>query len=374
MNIILGSLFLFLSFFTKQDGGALAFLIAFFLFSYHAILDKNWKDIALFLGLYGLWIAVFFLPFVAHGIGYWFNLGQEPHNSRIRLIDFIEVILTESMWEKFYLAAILAVFMVKAQHLRAYLNNKPDFTFFLFALGILVEALLFQVTSYTPPNNNIFFHSFAFAFLLSQLQNKFNFSQIKNLAPILVLVMIWWSGTYSKYIIRIAKRALPESSSVDYEEISRNSFMIKEESNTVKRSEWIFSDLRAFRGIYMPESTVKGIERVMQMSEIKKNSPSVLNMTELTPLAYEIGFELEKGKPLWYHKGVGIFQPQVDEYVQEIKDGKYEMVLFEYIPTLNNFYPDEVREALKEYYQLKDSFLAPRTPTNADIEVYVRKK
>ena len=161
---------------------------------------------------------------------------------------------------------------------------------------------------------------------------------------------------------------------VDEDAISKNTYMVSERmENNINMSEWVYSDLRAFKGIYMPESTVKGMKRLMEMEEIRSEDPKVLNMTELTPLAHEIGFELEKNKPLWYHKGVGMFQREVDQYVEEIKTGKYDVVLFETIPYLNNFFPDEVHDALKEFYHLEDRFLAPRRPTDSHVEVYVRK-
>ena len=47
--------------------------------------------------------------------------------------------------------------------------------------------------------------------------------------------------------------------------------------------------------------------RLMGMPLVKNNKNlKVLNMTELTPLAAEMPFELERGSyyPLWFHKGV----------------------------------------------------------------------
>ena len=99
-------------------------------------------------------------------------------------------------------------------------------------------------------------------------------------------------------------------------------------------------------------------------------------MWELTPLAAEIPFKLETGAsyPLWFHQGVGMFDKQTDMFADRIKNNYYDLVLFEYIPYLNNFYPYKVREALQQYYQKVDSFVAPRKPTpNAWVEVYIRK-
>ena len=188
------------------------------------------------------------------------------------------------------------------------------------------------------------------------------------------LIMLWWSGAYWKYIDRKIQRIFPELTQVEEGKISKTTYALSEKSNNIGMEKWVFSNLKSFDKIYMPQSTVEGIARILQMEEIKKENPKVLNMSELTPLAYEIGYEMELKKPLWYHKGVGIFQPQINEYIDAIENEYYDVVLFEIIPYLNNFYPDEVREALKSNYSLVDQFLAPRRPTDSYIEVYAKKK
>ncbi len=112
----------------------------------------------------------------------------------------------------------------------------------------------------------------------------------------------------------------------------------------------------------------------MQMPVFKNKNANVLNMTELTSLDYELGYKLNKGEdyPLWYHLGVCMFNKQCDTFCNKIKDKEYDVVLYEYIPSLNNFYPFRVRDSLQVYYKKVDSFLAPRRPTNGTIEVYVK--
>jgi len=51
-----------------------------------------------------------------------------------------------------------------------------------------------------------------------------------------------------------------------------------------------------------------------------------------------------------------------------------DVVLFENIPILNNFYPFRIRDSLQLHYQKVDSFLAPRRPTNGTIEIYLKKQ
>jgi hypothetical protein len=99
-------------------------------------------------------------------------------------------------------------------------------------------------------------------------------------------------------------------------------------------------------------------------------------MSELTPLAAEMPFALEKNPrlPLWYHLGVGMFNRQADTLSTRIREHHYDLILFEYIPTLNNFYPFRLRDSLQLHYRLADAFLAPRRgpETKGNIEVYIR--
>jgi hypothetical protein len=139
-------------------------------------------------------------------------------------------------------------------------------------------------------------------------------------------------------------------------------------------SQWKFSNLPVFEKIYMPAPTVDGIERLLKMPMVTGSKDlKVLNMTELTPLAVAIPYQLEKGPntPLWYHLGVSMFNQQAKAYEQKIARHYYDLVLFEYVPSLNNFYPFRVRDSLAIYYNKIDSFPAPRQGnTQGIIEVY----
>ena len=100
-------------------------------------------------------------------------------------------------------------------------------------------------------------------------------------------------------------------------------------------------------------------------------------MSELTTLAAEIPFELEAGSdyPLWFHRGVGMFEKETNMFADRVKNNYYDLVLFEYVPYSNNIYPFSVREALLENYNRVDTFPVPRNPSShAWIEIYVQKK
>ena len=389
LYLALAALFVFLSIFTKQDGGGLALLLCLALLLYNSLYEKRWWDIPLFLGLLLLVAVIFIAPLTRYGFGYWFNHGQPPHNSRLAVSDFAEEILGASQWIKFYLLLIVLSLVPALRNFRAFWQNKTAMLFTLLTLGILAEAALFQVTSYTPPDNNIFFHSFAFAFLCARFSaiQQVDLGRRKAFIAGALLVLLWWSGTFWKYIDRIVARIFPPAATTETipgypapgEEnvVSRRNFMLNTDTtHDVPTSQWIFSSLPEFEKIYMPPSTVQGMERVLNMPVVKekKDGIKVLNMTELTPLAHAMPFRLETGQdqPLWYHLGVGMFNRQLEAFTQKVRQHHYDLVLYEYAPSLNNFFPFALRDELKKHYRQVDQFLAPRRPTNATIEVYVR--
>ncbi|RYY53920.1 MAG: hypothetical protein EOO09_16285, partial [Chitinophagaceae bacterium] len=366
--LALTAVFVIFSFLTKQDSGALALLLAYALLLYYSIAARQWKGLVLFTASLAVAAAVIIWPLTRYSMGYWFNHGQAPHSSRFSLFEILNDFFLYSQWMKFYLFIIVILSIAWFRNWKELLVDRKKTIFLLLTLGIIAEAAILQVTSYTPPDNNIFYHSFAFAFIFSLLASllKIDYSKLKPLAVGLAGLMLWWSGIFWKYISRIAERALPSAEAVagnGENVVNRKTYMISHEAPEVTDADWTFSKLPAFRKIYMPRSTVEGIDRLMADPRVKgKAGLKLLNMSELTPLATEIPFELEKGPgvPLWYHLGVAMFNKQADLYEQRIAGKYYDVVLFEHIPNLNNFYPFRVRDALQKHYQKIDSFMAPR--------------
>jgi hypothetical protein len=377
----LSAFFIFCSFFTKQDSGGLAFLLAFVLLAYNCYYEKQWRPLALFVASYVIVALAIILPLRQYNFDYWFNHGQPPHSSRFSAFDIIDDFFSYSQWIKFYLLIIAFLVIAYFKNWKSFLSDKKAAIFLLLTLGILAEASILQVTSYTPPDNNIFFHSFAFAFVISYLILflKIDLSRLKPLLLGVATLLLWWSGVFWKYIQRIAERTLvnkttPASSSENL--ITKDTYVIKPPTNEVPMSEWTFTGLKSFHKIYMPKPTVEGIKRLLANDSVRNNpNLRVLNMTELTPLAVEIPYILETGPeiPLWYHLGVAMFNKHAANYEKRIVQKQYDLVLFEYIPSLNNFYPFRVRDTLQNHYRLVDSFMAPRRgDTQGMIEVYRR--
>jgi hypothetical protein len=264
-------------------------------------------------------------------------------------------------------------------------------------IGMLGEAAVLQVTSYTPPDNNIFFHSFGFACVFSLISPLLAGRMVKP-GTILVVclgIFFWWSGVWWGYGQRVLSKFIPRRemariSPSGENVVNKETYAIVTDTPRVKeipQDQWVECGLPAFRKITMPAPTAEGIRRLLAMEPISSYRQGrhpgeppgdirVLNMSELTPLAAEVPFSLEKNPklPLWYHLGVGMFNRQADSFETRIRAHYYDLVLFEYMPTLNNFYPFRVRDSLRLEYSQVDSFPAPRrgVETPGVIEVFVR--
>lgn len=373
--------FVFVSFFTKQDGGGMALLLCGALLLSHCLYEKKWRPLLLFTGSLAVIATFFIYPLTKYQFSYWFNYGQPPHSSRVDPFEILDEFFSASQWIKFYLFLILLLVLAQYEHLKKFIRQKQPVVFLLLTLGVLCQAAVLQVTSYTPPDNNIYFHSFSVAFILSHLAPylKLNFYRLKPLLVCTLGLLLWWSGTYWNYFQRVLRRAAPvaaASKSGSENIVNRSTYKIDQDTSVIPMSKWRFSKLKSLRNIYLPEPTIQGIDRLMNMDIVKSNRPlRVLNMTELTTLAVELPYQLERGpfQPLWYHYGVALFNREVQLFEDRIRKKEYDLVLFEYIPSLNNFYPFRVRDVLQQQYQKKDSFAAPRRgETKGTIEVYVR--
>lgn len=379
-------IFTFFSFFTKQDGGGLALLICIALLSYDLIQKKAWKPLAIYLTAFLGIGLIMILPLLKYDFGYWFNHGQFPHSSRISLTDIIKDFLLESQWIKFYLFLILLLLLAIIKNWKSFWNDRALVIFTLLSLGILAEATIFQVTSYVPKDNNIFFHSFSIIYILYliSLVTKLDFSQPKIIFIATAGILLVWSSIYFRYIERFLLKNTKEYTYQIHDGypyatvVDRNTYMIELDTTEIGLDQWRVPNLKSFEKVLLPNPTVDGIERFMNMDVIKYGKDlKVLNMSELTPLAAEVPFTLETGShyPLWFHKGVGMFERETNMFIQRIEDDYYDVVLYEYIPYLNNFYPYIIREALRERYELVDKFIAPRKPTHhAWVEVYLSPK
>lgn len=369
----LTSFFLVLSVFTKQDGGGLAVLSASALILYDAIIIRKIKWILYYIGFSIMFTCLFVLPFVSYDFSYWFNYSQLPHNARTSLNDILIDVFEGSQWIKFYLMAVVIAIIHQATKQKKYLHLRKEVLFALFTLSILIQAMLVQVTSYIPHNVNIYFHSITFAFL-SHYCLLVNLKKIWVLISISFLIMFWWSADYWRYGQRIVNQISPGllESKKSLNSISKYTWFINDSTKQEKKINWKLSKYKSFKNVLLPEETIQGIDSIMSLKIIKSKGLKVLNMSELTPLAYEIGYKPIVNQPMWFHRNVSIFDKEIEEFCKKIIEKQYDLVLFEVIPNLNQFYPEKVRKTLQENYIKINSFQAPRDNLNCIIEVYLK--
>jgi hypothetical protein len=373
-KIILSAFFIALSFMTKQDTGVLAFFIALAFLIYNYFFERKLKSILFFICGYAASLALLIVPFLSYEFTYWFNVGQFPHYARVDKFDIINEVLGASMLIKFYLIFLVAITLYEIQELK---NQKADKVYFLFALVVLCilgQAAIIQVTSYTPIDGNIYFHSFGFAFIAYHISRFLNVQKTVNLTVLALLVCLWWSGVFwTRFLRERVEKFLVKDTRENV--ISKRTYLLTTDTLSHSRSKWIEPHVKSFKNIRIPEGTAEGIERVMALPIAKKEDLKMLNMSELTPLAWDMGYTLEKGPafPLWYHKGVAFFDREVKLFCDKINEKEYDLILFEDIPNVNQFYPYEVRSCIQQNYKFQFKFLAPRVPEISYIEVYTKE-
>ncbi len=364
--LFLASTFAFMTFFTKQDYGGLAFIFGGVLLLYNAFIEKKWLDLVWYVGFFGLVALAIILPLVPHGFGYWFNYGQPPHEKRVNLFLILnEFFSANSAWEKFYILAVIIIFLNQISDFKAFVQDKTKVLFTLITLGMVAEALITKVTSRHASDNTTYYHGFAVAYLLTNIRLNFNLAKIPNLLIVLVLTFLWWSAMYWKYASRTLTFLAPKTPP---SEITKPATPL---------ANWVKTPFKTFKRITLPDSTIMGMERIKNLPVVKAKGDKlrVLNLTELTMLAYEVPFTPEKGIPLWYHNGIGIFPEQINELCQKIEKKEYDIILYEDISTLKEFFAPPLQECARKHYKLQDNFFGPRKEADGvcRVEVYVKE-
>jgi hypothetical protein len=361
-SLAASAFFVFFSIFTKQDGGGLALMIVYGILTYDAWLEKSMRKWAAFTAFFIFFTLIFVLPALPYNFLYWFNYGQPPHDSRLVLNDFFNHIIGWAYWEKFFLLLVILVILDKVRAGRAFFENKKEFLFLFICLAIIGEALIIQVTSDEPPYGEDFFYAFGFAFCFSYFRINLELNRLFYLATCLVLIVFWWTGIYWRNIQRVVAKK-PVAVRIMEQAAVPHKYRLAKEFKTMDR-------------LYLAEETIAGIKKIKEMDIVKrKKDLKVLNMSELTSLAYEIPFTPLTNQPMWFHQTVSIWEKEVNEFCSKVKNNEYDLVLFESIPVneVINFYPEDVKKCLMENYKLEFTFLAPRTPAESYIHVFTKR-
>ncbi|RED97072.1 hypothetical protein [Marinoscillum furvescens] len=355
--LIAASLFAFLAFFTKQDAGAIAFVIGAIVLLYQGISHGGAVPLLTYIISFMVIATITIVPLIPHDFLYWFNYGQPPHNPRIGLIPILDVVFSaRAIWEKTYLLLIGACLLaLPATQRNQMLKDRHVVIQLIITVALIGQAMITRVSSPLPTNHMTYFHAFGVVMLCRLAPAIYLRTQRwTGFIPAALMVTLLFSGGYWKYM----KGILGLTAS-------------KHDSNIPRRAEpWKTTDVTGFKNVKMPSETVQGIQQLLASPLAGKEDLKVLNMTELTPLALELNYTPPTNQPLWYHLNVGIFQKEIDELSRRVREGHYDLVLFQDIPGLIHFFPYDVQATLKEHYELKQRFLAPRKLENSYIEVY----
>src|SRR5699024_6391545 len=140
-----------------------------------------------------------------------------------------------------YLLIIGLILIGQAKEFRRFLSDKKAALFTLLVLGILFEASIIQVTSYVPKDGNIFFHSFAIAYIFSfsELCRNINIRKPSILGISALLILLWWSPYPWNYANAVFSKYFPNVTKVDTDEVSIRTYTIGiDKSETKKDKKW----------------------------------------------------------------------------------------------------------------------------------------
>jgi hypothetical protein len=358
-KLMLAAFFIFFAIWTKHDAGGLGLLIIYGILSYDAWMERSSKRWLAFTGFFLFFTLLFIVPLLQYDLTYWFNYGQAPHRSRLVVMNFLNEILGWAYWEKFFLLLIILFVLDKVRTNRAFFDNKKEVLFAFICIAIIMQAWVIPVTSPVPEKNEVFFYAFGFAYMFSYLRLSIDLTRWYYLAVCLFFVAFWWTGIYWRNIQRVISK---KPNVVQNVEQRNHKYRLAKEYKTMER-------------LFLAESTLDGIRKIKELDIVENRKDlKVLNMSELTSLAYEIPFTPPVNQPMWYHQTVSIFQDQVDEFCEKIRRKEYDLVIFETVSEKEaiNFFPMDVKKCLMEHYRHEFTFLAPRHPEDSYVDVFTK--
>ncbi|MEM7109581.1 MAG: hypothetical protein AAF519_15255 [Bacteroidota bacterium] len=361
---------------TKQDGGGLTLVMLGVLFVLHYLYERDNKGAIYLILSFIAWFFILFVPFFSYEFDYWFNYGQAPHYSRISGYNFMKDWFEGSNWIKGYLLIIMLFLAINIRNLKQSISNKKFVFFILLSLGILVQASIIQVTSFSPPTGNLYFHTFAIALIFYLLQSEIRFESVVLTLVFTFLIGFWQSQNLWKYSSKVFSKVVPSLFSPPPKNVVSKGNWASGLDSPSKPVQWKPSSLVTLSGMRLPENTMAGIDEILNLNLSKDGELQVLNMSNLTFLANELHYIPTAGIdfPLWYHKGVALFEREVDMLCQKVHSSSYDLILFEDMPNVDNYFPYEVRQCALENYKKVNKFISPTGYTSDSVEVYIRKR
>lgn len=378
--LLLTSFFTLVSFLTKQDGGGFTFLICNALLIFISLKRMNFKYILLYNSFLTIFSVVFILIFKPYDLFYWFNVGQYPHISRLYLSDILHDILDKSQLMKFFLFGILLVLLneiFRYKNIYEFFKSKNEkyILLIIITFSVIFESMIIQVTSYFPHVTINYFYAFGMVFILNELEkrNFFNPGKLIFFFFLIFAITVVWSNYYWFY----GQKVFPSLSVNSKEETAISKYnqynLAQDTLKKAPQTQWVKTGLKSTDNIKFPKESKEGILKLIQLSQQFDKKIRVLNMSQLTFLAYEMNFtpEASKSHPLWYHKGVNVFDREVEYLCNQISNKEYDIVIFQDVPKLRDYFPREVFNCTQKYYSKEFDFRSSWTHADSVVEVYV---
>ncbi len=376
INLGLSAAFGTLTLFTKQDIGFLALLTNLIIVLVYSINRKTWRPVIYYSITILIVSLINILPFIQYEFTYWFNYGQFPHHARLTIKDLAYEFITESQWIKFYLLVIFII-LVRNGYFKFPLNeNLPKVLLVFLTLGILAQATIQQFTSFNPPDGNIFFHVFALAFILSNIDLQIDLSKRIIFVPVVLLTLTWWSFNYWKYANKVLDKILPSESKKDEFVLSKYTWLVSTDTIKALPYEMYPSDFAVLKGVTIPKETNEGIHKIKNLDIVKDKGEDlkVLNMSELTFLPYVLGYKTIKGTdiPLWHHYHVSFFDREIALYCAKVTAQEFDLILFQDVNYSRDYFPSMVKKCIEASYTKKFTMRGPKGFSGVYIHVYTK--
>lgn len=353
-NLFLGAFLTAITVITKQDYGGLAVVGTSSLIAFSSYQRKKPLVLLIYLGCLFFFLVAMTFPFYGYDFFYQFNLGRPPHPPRITWWRFQYTINAAAWYHRyFFLFVALTLF---AWYKKVTLGS----LYTVLMVGLCCQSFIVKSLSGLAHTAE-FVHAFAVAWVGYVLVEKKLVRSDIGLT-LLLLTFFWWGRG-----VQHMRNAMVNPTLIGQwapSPIQPQSGFAPQQYEQIERS-----NLGAFTGLYLPRETNRSMIELKAMVEKGGANPKILNMTELNPLARELGFRPPLGVPLWFHYGTTLFLREADRISHRIEAKEFDWILIQEAHVQMKF-PELLWNSIYKNYQQKMKFVAPFMET----EVFVFHK
>jgi hypothetical protein len=107
------------------------------------------------------------------------------------------------------------------------------------------------------------------------------------------------------------------------------------------------------KNIYAPKAVCTSLYEIKKSVEGISN-PSVLNISEFTPLTELVSGDYPSNHPLWYHLGISLHEREMDRILFEVDLGIYDLVAVQFVHTGPTFFHYDLLQLLRNSAQYRE--------------------